>query len=55
VNTLTVSARYRVVIPRAMRKALGIRAGERVQVIELRGRIQIRPMKSIPERRISRA
>ncbi|MBM4046014.1 MAG: AbrB/MazE/SpoVT family DNA-binding domain-containing protein, partial [Planctomycetes bacterium] len=32
-ETVTVSPKYQVVIPRAIREALGIRPGQKVQVI----------------------
>jgi AbrB family looped-hinge helix DNA binding protein len=40
-NTVTVSSKYQIVIPPEIREALGIRPGERLQVIEYRGRIEL--------------
>jgi AbrB family looped-hinge helix DNA binding protein len=38
---VTVSSRYRVVIPRSVRERLGIQPGQQVQVIPLENRIEI--------------
>jgi AbrB family looped-hinge helix DNA binding protein len=49
-NVVTVSPKFQVVIPRAVRESLGIRAGEKVCVMEYDGSIAlipIRPMKKM--------
>lgn len=47
---VTVSPKYQVVIPEPIRKALGIRPGEKVEVIPYDGRIEfirVRPIRSM--------
>lgn len=43
-ETATVSSKYQVVIPARVRRALGIRPGQRVQVIPYNGRIELIPL-----------
>jgi AbrB family looped-hinge helix DNA binding protein len=50
-ETVTVSPKYQVVIPRSVRERLGIRAGERVQVIAYDDRIEIIPVRPARELR----
>ncbi len=42
-NTVTVSPKYQVVIPVAVREALGIRPGQRMQVFPFGDRIEFVP------------
>ena len=49
-ETVKVSPKYQVVIPRAIRERLNIRPGERLQVISFDNRIelvQVRPMREM--------
>lgn len=49
-STVTVSPKFQVVIPREVRRALGIRPGEKIQVFHYGGRIefvQVRRMKEL--------
>jgi AbrB family looped-hinge helix DNA binding protein len=49
-KTVTVSPKFQVVIPREIRQSLKIRAGEKVHVMQYRGRVEfipIRPMKKL--------
>ena len=49
-DAVTVSPKYQVVIPRAIRERTHIRAGERLQVISFDDRIElipVRPMRSM--------
>jgi len=49
-DTVSVSPKFQVVIPKSVRKPLGIKAGMRVQVIAYGDRIEllpIRPAKSM--------
>ncbi len=49
-KAVTVSPKYQVVIPKEIREAVGIVAGQKVQMISYRDRIElvpIRPMKSL--------
>ena len=47
-HTVTVSPKYQVVIPRPIRDNLQLRPGQRMQVIEYSGRVEL-----VPERDIS--
>ncbi len=47
----TVSPKYQVVIPVRVRRALGIRPGQKVQVIPYEGRIELIPLKPIKQAR----
>jgi AbrB family looped-hinge helix DNA binding protein len=47
VQIVKVSPKYQVVIPRAIRELLGIRPGQRVQVIQYENRIELIPVKPI--------
>ena len=49
-KAVTVSPKYQVVIPKEIREAVGIVAGQKVQIISYRDRIElvpIKPMKSL--------
>ena len=46
-KTVTVSPKYQVVIPRDVRETLGIKPGEKMQVINYANRIELVPMKKI--------
>ena len=50
-TTITVSPKFQIVIPRAIREALGIKAGEKLHAIEYRGRIELVPVRSVKESR----
>jgi len=47
--TVTVSPKYQVVIPKSIRKALHLRPGQRMQVVEYEGRIELIPERDIKE------
>ncbi|MEW6615365.1 MAG: AbrB/MazE/SpoVT family DNA-binding domain-containing protein [Thermodesulfobacteriota bacterium] len=47
-NTVTVSPKYQVVIPKNIRDSLQLRPGQKMKVIEYNGRIEL-----IPDREIS--
>lgn len=49
--TVTVSPKYQVVIPRAIREAMGIRPGQKVQAIRYGDRIELIPFKPIADAR----
>lgn len=42
---VTVSPKYQVVIPRAVRELLGVQPGQKVQVIPYKDRIELVPLK----------
>ena len=49
-DTVTVSSKYQVVIPKSVRKQLRIRPGQKIQVVLYDGRIEyvpIRPMREL--------
>lgn len=50
-ETVTVSPKYQVVIPRSIRKSLGIEPGQKIQVLQYENRIELIPLKSIKEMR----
>ncbi|MFQ5946662.1 MAG: AbrB/MazE/SpoVT family DNA-binding domain-containing protein [Anaerolineae bacterium] len=50
-EVVTVSPKYQVVIPQKVRESLGIKPGQKVQVIQYGGRIELIPVKSIKESR----
>jgi AbrB family looped-hinge helix DNA binding protein len=49
--TVTVSSKYQVVIPKAVREALNILPGQKMHVIEYDGRIELIPERNIKELR----
>lgn len=48
-STATVSPKFQIVIPLAVRRTLGIRPGQKMQVIPYEGRIELIPV--IPMRK----
>ena len=44
-SAVTISSKFRVVIPRAVRESLGLAAGQKVEVIALDGRIELIPVR----------
>ncbi len=44
-QTVTVSPKYQVVIPRALRKQLNVRPGQKVEVLVYEGRLEFIPVK----------
>ena len=50
-QTVTVSPKFQVVIPRAVREALHLRPGQKMQVVEYDGRIELIPERDITELR----
>ena len=50
-QTVTVSPKYQVVIPRAVRETLHLRPGQKMQVIKYDGRIEFIPERDIKELR----
>jgi len=50
-QTVTVSPKYQVVIPKAVRESLGLRPGQKMQVVEYDGRIELIPERNINELR----
>lgn len=50
-TTVSVSPKYQVVIPKAIRESLNIRPGQKIQVIQYENRIELIPVKPIKEAR----
>lgn len=46
-SIVTISSRYRIVIPRVVRERLGLRPGQQVQMLPLEGRIELIPLRPI--------
>jgi AbrB family looped-hinge helix DNA binding protein len=49
VQSVTISPKFQVVIPRAVRNRLQLRAGQKVQVVEYAGRVELIPERDISE------
>ncbi len=50
-QTVTLSPKYQVVIPKSVRNALNLRPGQKMQVIEYNGRIEFILERAIAELR----
>lgn len=50
-TTVTVSPKFQVVIPKAIREALNIQSGQKVQVVRYQNRIELIPVRSIKSSR----
>jgi AbrB family looped-hinge helix DNA binding protein len=50
-QTVTLSPKYQVVIPKSVRNVLNLRPGQKMQVIEYKGRIEFIPERDIAELR----
>lgn len=50
-ETVTVSPKFQIVIPRVVREALGIKPGQKVQVLQYQNRIEFIPLKRMKEMR----
>ena len=50
-QSITVSPKYQVVIPKTVRRALNIRPCQKMQVVEYAGRIELIPERDIKELR----
>jgi len=46
-NTLTISPKYQLVIPKAIRELLGLKPGQKVHAIAYNNRIELIPVKPI--------
>jgi AbrB family looped-hinge helix DNA binding protein len=50
-QTVILSPKYQIVIPKAVREALHLRPGQKMQVIEYAGRVELIPERDIKELR----
>ncbi len=50
-ETVTVSPKFQIVIPRTIRESLSIRPGQKVQVIIYQGHIELIPVKPMVKMR----
>jgi looped-hinge helix DNA binding domain, AbrB family len=50
-QSVTVSPKYQVVIPKTVRDSLNLRPGQKMQVIEYAGRVELIPERDIKELR----
>jgi AbrB family looped-hinge helix DNA binding protein len=51
VETVTVSPKYQVVIPKGVRESMGIVSGQKIQVLTYRNRIVLIPVEPIKKMR----
>jgi len=49
--SVTVSPKYQVVIPKAVRESMGIFSGQKIQVLTYRNRIELIPIQPMTELR----
>jgi AbrB family looped-hinge helix DNA binding protein len=50
-NTVKVSPKFQVVIPRSLRELLGIQPGQRIEVLVYENRIEFIPLKPMKQMR----
>jgi AbrB family looped-hinge helix DNA binding protein len=50
-DAVTISPKFQVVIPKAIRESLGLRPGQKVQAIQYGDRIELVPMAPVSEMR----
>ena len=50
-DTVLVSQKFQVVIPRAIREALGIEPGQRLQAFRYGGRVELIPVRPLAQAR----
>ena len=50
-NTVIVSSKYQIVIPKEIRESMGIVSGQKIQMIAYRNRIELIPIKPIAQMR----
>ena len=50
-STVKISPKFQVVIPKEVRESLGIRAGQRVQVVAYEDRVEFIPLKPMKQMR----
>ncbi len=50
-QSVTVSPKYQIVIPKTVRQALNLHPGQKMQVVEYNGRIELIPERDIKDLR----
>ena len=50
-DTVTVSPKFQVVIPRAIREALALKPGQKIQALQFEGRIELIPVQPMSKSR----
>jgi len=50
-DTVTVSPKFQVVIPRAIREALALKPGQKIQALQFDGRIELIPVQPMSKSR----
>ena len=50
-TTITISPKFQIVIPKAIRDLLGLRAGQKIQAIAYEDRIELIPVRRMKEMR----
>jgi AbrB family looped-hinge helix DNA binding protein len=50
-DTVIVSAKYKIIIPKKIRESMGIVSGQKIQIIVHRNRIELIPIKPIAHMR----
>lgn len=50
-KSITLSSKYQIVIPKAVRERLGLKPGQKFQVLAINGQIRLVPVMSIEELR----
>lgn len=50
-QSVTLSPKYQVVIPLSVRRSLGLKPGQKMQVVEYEGRVEFIPERDIRELR----
>ena len=50
-DTVTISPKFQVVIPKAVRESLGLTPGQKIQIFSYENRIELIPLKPMAEMR----
>lgn len=50
-HTVTISSKYQVVIPKKIRMHLGLKPGQKVQILSYKGRVELVPERPMEEMR----
>lgn len=50
-ETVTISPRFQIVIPRKIRESMGLRAGQKAHILTFRNRFEVIPVREVPSLR----